>query len=254
MPFCNRLETRNFTSNPVPEGLFTTQGINTTFDAFMTAIAEVDYDTVFGGNNDTDITDTYSWTWQYCSEFGYYQVADPNNPVNIVPTYISLAEQQAWCDQMFNNMNPRQPNVTAVDKYGGWNMSPSNIFFSNGEYDPWRTLSVNSQESNSPQRNGSETIPTCNTSPAFPSFFGTTYPQQVHGADVFSAPRDSQGEKDAYAKGVTLFSSALDQWLPCYKPGGSNDVNGKNNGRGLSSGRSLLTTILLAFFLSVILT
>jgi hypothetical protein len=75
---------------------------------------------------------------------------------------------------------------------------------------------VNSQESNSPQRNGSETVPTCNTSPQFPSFFGTTYPQQVHGADIFSAPGDSQGEMDAYAKGVTLFSSALDQWLPCY--------------------------------------
>lgn len=71
--------------------------------------------------------------WQYCSEFGYYQVADPNNPVNIVSTYYTLAEQQAWCDQMFNNANPRQPNVTTVNKYGGWDMSPSNVFFSNGE-------------------------------------------------------------------------------------------------------------------------
>ena len=75
----------------------------------------------------------YSWMWQYCSEFGYYQVADPNNPVNIVSTYYTLAEQQAWCDQMFNNANPRQPNVTTVNKYGGWDMSPSNVFFSNGE-------------------------------------------------------------------------------------------------------------------------
>jgi hypothetical protein len=56
LPFCNRLETRNLTTDPASEGLVATQGINTTFNAFMTAIAEVDYDTVFG-NEDYDITD-----------------------------------------------------------------------------------------------------------------------------------------------------------------------------------------------------
>lgn len=68
---------------------------------------------------------------------------DLNNPVNIVPTYYTLAEQQSWCDRMFNNMNPRQPNVTAVNKYGGWNMNPSNVFFSNGECESLVTGLVN---------------------------------------------------------------------------------------------------------------
>jgi len=45
------LETRNFSNGPTPEGLVATQGINATFGAFMTAIAEVDYDTVFGGDD-----------------------------------------------------------------------------------------------------------------------------------------------------------------------------------------------------------
>jgi hypothetical protein len=54
--------------------------------------------------------------------------------VNIVPIYYdTLAAHQAWCDQTFDDTNPRQPNVTAVNKYGGWNMTPSNVFFSNGE-------------------------------------------------------------------------------------------------------------------------
>jgi hypothetical protein len=103
--------------------------------------------------------------------------------------------------------------------------------------DPWRTLSINSQESNSPQRNGSETVPTCNASPQSPSFFGTTYPKQVHGVDVFSVPTDTQGEKDAYAKGITLFSSALDQWLPCYGPAFSIGTDRGNTGQRLSSGK-----------------
>jgi len=56
LPFCNLLETHNLTADPTSEGLVVTQGINATFDAFMTAIAEVDYDTVFGSDGDNDIT------------------------------------------------------------------------------------------------------------------------------------------------------------------------------------------------------
>jgi len=173
--------------------------------------------------------------------------------VNIEPTYYTIAEQQLLCDQLFNGEETLQPNVTALNKYGGWNMTPSNVFFSNGEYDPWRTLSVNSQESNSPQRNGSETVPTCNTPPQFPSFFGTTYSQQVHGADMFSSPRVPQGQQEAYAKGLTLFGSALDQWLSCYNATPSTGGVRGNDGHRSSSGWLLLASILFGSFLSLAL-
>lgn len=247
LPFCNRVETLNSTNSPTPQGLSATQGVNVTFGAFATSIAELAKDFLNGSG---DASDALSWTWQYCSEFGYYQVADPNNPVNIEPTYFTVAEQQQWCDSLFNGEDPRQPNVTALNKYGGWNMTPSNVFFSNGEYDPWRTLSVNSQESNSPQRNGSETIPACNTSPQFPSFFGTTYPQQVHGADMFLRSTYPQSKQDAYAKGVALFSSALDQWLSCYKASGG--TSGSGSQKPLN-GWFLLASILFGPFLPFML-
>jgi hypothetical protein len=132
-------------------------------------------------------------------------------------------------------------------------------------------LSINSQESNSPQRNGSETVPSCNTSPEFPSFFGTTYPRQVHGVDIFALPSSPQDERDAYVKGVTLFSSALDQWLSCYTPTSSGGDSGQKLPSGkhscffqsfcvvqridwdIETGQSLLTSILLASFLSIVL-
>jgi hypothetical protein len=94
-------------------------------------------------------------------------------------------------------------------------------------------MGVNSQESNSPQRNGSETVPSCNTSPEFPSFFGTTYPGQVHAADMFASDYRPQDVNDAFYKGLALFSSALDQWLPCYTPTPSSG----NSGQKLSSGK-----------------
>jgi len=45
---------------------------------------------------------------------------------------------------------------------------------------------------------------------------------------------DTQPEVDAYVKGVTLFSSALDQWLPCYSS--TFIVDNSNSGQRLSSG------------------
>ena len=57
-PFCDRLETRNFTNNATSEGLITTQGINATFDAFMVAIGEVDYYALFGEDDGNDVSDT----------------------------------------------------------------------------------------------------------------------------------------------------------------------------------------------------
>lgn len=96
-------------------------------------ILYVSFSSPFPSEMDLSNSLQLSWTWQYCSQFGFYQVADPNNPVNIESTYNTIAAQQAWCDQTFNNMDPRQPNVTTVDQYGGWNMTPSNVFFSNGQ-------------------------------------------------------------------------------------------------------------------------
>ena len=58
----------------------------------------------------------------------------------------------------------------------------------------------------------------------------------MHGVDVFSVPRETQEEKDAYVKGVALFGSALDQWLPCYSSVSSSG-NGGNGGQKLSSGK-----------------
>jgi hypothetical protein len=95
---------------------------------------------------------------------------------------------------------------------------------------------VNSQESNSPQRNGSETVPSCNISPQFPSFFGTTYLQQVHGADMFLNSKYPQDQQDAYAKGLSLFSSALDRWLPCHTATSSTS-GARSTGSHSSSGK-----------------
>lgn len=68
LPFCNLLETRNFTTDPLEGGLTPRFGVETAFQAFLVAIAELDYDSI-PGSADDPVTDR-SWMWQYCSEYG----------------------------------------------------------------------------------------------------------------------------------------------------------------------------------------
>ncbi|KAI0369856.1 hypothetical protein BV20DRAFT_979971 [Pilatotrama ljubarskyi] len=143
------------------------------------------------------------------------------------------AEEQ--CNAAFPESLPPSPAVEKVNKYGGggWNMTRSNVMFTNGEFDPWRTLGLTSIESNSPQRKPSVAVPRCNVAPEFPSFFGLTHANMVHVSDlrVLLTPDANHthfktvgfyspvSQKPFYS-GLGLFELALDEWLPCFGKSG----------------------------------
>ena len=53
---------------------------------------------------------------------------------------------------------------------------------------------------------------------------------------MFSSPRVPQGQQAAYTKGLTLFNSALDQWLSCYNATPSTGGARGSDGHRSSSG------------------
>lgn len=130
LPFCNILETRNGTLDSFEGGLISAMPVDDVLDAFLTAIAQVDYDDIPGSPDDpaTDL----SWMRQYCSEYGFYQRGDPSNPLSIETSFQSLELFQAQCNETFPDLNG-PPVVANVLKYGGWDMNPSNVLFTNGE-------------------------------------------------------------------------------------------------------------------------
>lgn len=71
LPFCNTLETQNFTQDPVEAGVVAQFGIEKGFESFLMAISEVDYDAI-PRSVDDPVTDR-SWMWQYCSEYGMFR-------------------------------------------------------------------------------------------------------------------------------------------------------------------------------------
>ena len=66
---------------------------------------------------------------------GFYQRGDPGNLRSIETAFLSLSLFQSQCNQAFPfpNLLPASPNIQHVNKYGGWNMNPSNVFWTNGE-------------------------------------------------------------------------------------------------------------------------
>ncbi|VDC05151.1 unnamed protein product [Peniophora sp. CBMAI 1063] len=226
LPFCNIVETRNGTAEPMEGGLISAMPVEDVLDAFLSAIAQVDYDDI--PSSDDPATDL-AWMRQYCSEYGFYQRGDPSNPLSIETSFESLDLFQAQCNETFPDIRG-PPKVENILKYGGWTMNPSNVLFTNGEFDPWRTMGLASIESNSPMRIPSPAVPPCNTSPANTStFFGLTHDGMVHASDLRVLLEPDANHTDfmtvgfyspisqaPFYTGMGLFGLALDAWLPCF--------------------------------------
>ncbi|KAK0224490.1 peptidase S28 [Armillaria nabsnona] len=227
LPFCNLLETKNFTHAPEEGGISSVDGIESAFDAYLIALSELDYDEIPGSPDDpaTDL----AWMRQYCSEYGFYQRGDASNPLSIETSLLSLDLFQRQCDETFSDSLPSWPDVGNINKYGGWDMNPSNVMFANGEFDPWRTMGLASIEDNSPMRTPSPIVPACNTPPEGKSFFGLTYANMVHVSDmrVLLVPDSNHSDfktvgfyspisQEQFFTGLGLFQLALDEWLPCF--------------------------------------
>ncbi|KAJ7124302.1 serine carboxypeptidase S28-domain-containing protein, partial [Mycena epipterygia] len=86
-----------------------------------------------------------SWHWIVCNEVGWLQDAPPPDVPSLVTRLIQSAYDLRKCQQMFPAAFPEPPKIQAVQTnrlYAGWNVTISNLFFANGERDPWRYSTV----------------------------------------------------------------------------------------------------------------
>jgi hypothetical protein len=63
---------------------------------------------------------------------GVYQVANPDASQSIISKFVSVNQTQQACNGNYPGV-PSSPAIDHINKYGGWNMTPSRTFFSNGE-------------------------------------------------------------------------------------------------------------------------
>ncbi|EOD48584.1 putative serine family protein [Neofusicoccum parvum UCRNP2] len=160
---------------------------------------------------------TISWTWQYCTQWGFLQSANLG-PNQIVSRWNSLQHQADICRRQFPTASldliPAWPRDNETNEsLGGWDIRPSNTYWSGGEFDPWRTLSPLSTEDFAPHPVLTQTAPACNVSTSQDEIFAYTIPGAQHCYDF----------KTYFAPGAIsrkYFTDALTEWLKCFKPSG----------------------------------
>ncbi|KAI2707434.1 hypothetical protein CBS147332_7088 [Penicillium roqueforti] len=160
--------------------------------------------------------DTISWTWQYCTEWGFFQT-DNFGPHSLLSRYQTLDYAQEYCERSFpeavkKGLFPKHPQVDAINtETGGWTIRPSNVYWSGGQFDPWRTLSPLAAGTRLAPQGVSLTteIPKCNVETAENTVFGYIMQNAEHCFDfrtTFVPGAISRG----------YFRTALKEWLGCF--------------------------------------
>lgn len=170
-----------------------------------------------------------SWLWQVCSEWGFYQ-SNNFGPHSLLSKYQTLAYQQGLCTRQFpeavkRGILPEWPPAEKMnEETGGWYMRPSNVYWSGGQFDPWRTLSVLATGDIAPQGVTFTTeIPRCNVGTGQDSVFGYIMPNAEHCFDMNMGFAPGQVSRDYFRK-------ALKEWLPCFKGSKHNSTDRARSG------------------------
>ncbi|KAK6352091.1 hypothetical protein TWF730_008922 [Orbilia blumenaviensis] len=262
--FCDIMETA-YSDSGEAEGVFESQSLERAVRAYAKAVAAISpYSYTVRSQQRSqrkdkakrqlstgtldDRLDDYSWLWQVCSEFGAFQVANTSRVENLIPSFIDVQSQIDSCISTFgisDQVSEAGPNVDPInEKYRGWYLELSNTLWTNGEFDPWRALSIDSEEEGAPTNDTSTLeIPRCgDTFPAgtqlryvikdgfhgseFSEDVGTETPgfEEPEPSNTLRSPTSTRTRTRTSMTGTpvvdatnaqNLWFSAMSSWLPC---------------------------------------
>jgi len=88
--------------------------------------------------------DYYSWIYQTCTEFGFYQTSESKNALfgENLPLDFFIQE----CRKKFGESFTKELNYRAVDRtntiYGGLDLKATRVVYVNGDIDPWHAVGI----------------------------------------------------------------------------------------------------------------
>jgi hypothetical protein len=96
----------------------------------------------------TDLSQIWrTWTWQYCTQWGYYQTGS-GAPADILPLSSRLLDvpyHSLICSLSFN-ISGENPDIESINKYGSFDIRYPRLAFVDGQADPWRWAGVHAPE------------------------------------------------------------------------------------------------------------
>ncbi|CAG8952089.1 hypothetical protein HYFRA_00000827 [Hymenoscyphus fraxineus] len=123
---------------------------------FLPLCSSGDYDSSIGGCFGTQ-NETYwanpsnsggrSYLWTTCTELGAYQAAPASGP-SLIMNVLQVDYTQQWCTWAFPDGQytklPPTPDLSAFNKYGGFDIKADRLAFIDGSIDPWLDLCYHS--------------------------------------------------------------------------------------------------------------
>eukprot|EP00349_Pseudokeronopsis_sp_Brazil_P002104 CAMPEP_0202960332 /NCGR_PEP_ID=MMETSP1396-20130829/4474_1 /ASSEMBLY_ACC=CAM_ASM_000872 /TAXON_ID= /ORGANISM="Pseudokeronopsis sp., Strain Brazil" /LENGTH=144 /DNA_ID=CAMNT_0049679475 /DNA_START=937 /DNA_END=1368 /DNA_ORIENTATION=+ len=83
------------------------------------------------------------WTYQYCTQYGFFQVPDHTNPMR--SNLLTLPFWNSYCLRIFPGFKKTQAD-RVESEFGGFNIKGTNTFFVNGSEDPWRWAGMSASD------------------------------------------------------------------------------------------------------------
>lgn len=135
------------------------------------------------------------WYYQSCKEYGYWQNAHPDPSQSSRSAQINLAYHQNVCQRLFGLTSPTDTaTLNNTLYYPLMDELVSRIYFTNGENDPWSTLSL-------AEKNGNA----MNSNLSYQLIKGAAHCDDLHTPDSHDSKALKQSRK--------IMLSLLDQWL-----------------------------------------
>ena len=137
-------------------------------------------------------SDLHSWDWQVLAEINLLQAVNASSTMQLGSrrlNYTSVGEGLItdYFPGFDRSVFPETPNTTYVNSLGGWYMVPSNVMWTNGEFDPWRAFSVMilDQDLGAPKRAITQDIPKCGDAPPGTDVFGLLFEGAIQNGGYY---------------------------------------------------------------------
>ena len=132
-----------------------------------------------------------AWTYQYCTEWGYLQNANPDRSQSTRSALIDVEQQKGICRRLFGVAPSTEPDALNQMYYEKIRVPgfASRIYFVNGGSDPWTILSITADRANSSN----------------PELDMYTMPGASHCVDLSFPYNDPENTRPVRAKALELF-------------------------------------------------
>ncbi|KAK8251235.1 serine carboxypeptidase S28-domain-containing protein [Phyllosticta capitalensis] len=147
-----------------------------------------------------------AYTWQVCTQVTGFMTVEIG-PKQLYSSHLPERYRRQCAEVASANVSPDEMNR----RLGGWNIRPSNTFWTAGQFDPWTPWTPFSKDPSAPHPNVTQKIPACNVPTQQGEIFGRLLQNAQHGDDLGSEHPQAVATQQ-------LFMDALRQWLKCFRP------------------------------------